>query len=131
MTYPSPLRLLKCTPRTLLLSGISQSRPARRHTLPKSGYAQLRALQHHWYDLVISLGPYRNSNFELPELGISLAYNPGTVIGLSGKMLEHAVPCFDRERVCYTFFMNNVHEWAGVDGGTWMKTDYYASDDCA
>ena len=88
--------------------------------------------RHHWYDLVMSLGPYRNSNFELPELGISLAYNPGTVIGLSGKMLEHAVPCFDGERVCYTYFMrDNVHEWAGVDGGTWMKTDYYASDDCA
>ena len=37
--YPSPLRLLRCTTCALLLSGISQSRPARLHTLPKSGYA--------------------------------------------------------------------------------------------
>ena len=88
--------------------------------------------RHHWYDLVISLGPYRNSNFELPGLGISLAYNPGTVVGLSGKMLGHAVPSFEGERVCYAYFMrDNVHEWAKVDGGTWTKTDYYASDNYA
>jgi hypothetical protein len=25
---------------------------------------------------------------------------------------------------------SDVYEWAEVDGGTWMKTDYYASDNC-
>ena len=55
-----------------------------------------------------------------------LEYGPGTVVGLLGAMLEHEVPHFEGERVCYAYFMrDNVHEWAGVLGYTWMATDYY------
>lgn len=82
--------------------------------------------QHHWYDLLATLGHYQNCTLELPGLGISLEYGPGTVVGLSGMMLEHEVPKFEGDRVCYVYFMRDkVHEWAGVPGGTWMKTDYY------
>ena len=82
--------------------------------------------RHHWYDLLATLGPYRNCNLELPGLGLSLEYGPGAVVGLSGMMLEHEVARFDGERACYAYFMkDNIHEWAGVPGGTWMKTDCY------
>jgi Oxygenase domain of the 2OGFeDO superfamily len=82
--------------------------------------------RHHWYDLLTTLGSYRNCNLELPGLGLSLEYGPGTVVGLSGMMLEHEVPRFVGERMCYAYFMrDNVHEWANVPGGTWMKTDFY------
>jgi hypothetical protein len=63
---------------------------------------------------------------ELPSLGISLEYGPGTVAGISGYALEHAVPGFKGDRVCYTYFMrNNVHEWVKVPGSDWMHTKYY------
>lgn len=79
-----------------------------------------------WYDLLVTLGRYRNCNLNLPGAGISLEYGPGTVVGLLGATLEHEVPRFEGERVCYAYFMrDNVHEWAGVSGYTWMATEYY------
>ena len=45
-----------------------------------------------WYDILVTLRRYRNCNLELPGLGISLKYGPGTVMGISGKVLEHEVP---------------------------------------
>src|SRR6267154_4168469 len=80
----------------------------------------------HWYDMLVTLGRYRNCNLELLGLGISLKYGPGTVVGISGKLLEHAVLSFEGDRVCYAYFMrNNVHEWANVPASNWMYTKYY------
>ncbi|KAF8263490.1 hypothetical protein EI94DRAFT_1703958 [Lactarius quietus] len=45
-----------------------------------------------------SAGSYQDCNLKLPGLGISLEYGPGTVVGFSGKMLEHGVPKFNGER---------------------------------
>jgi hypothetical protein len=79
-----------------------------------------------WYDLLTSLGSYRNCNLELPGLGLSLEYGPGTVVGLLGGTLEHEVRDFDGERVCYAYWMrDSVHEWAGVPAHSWMTTDCY------
>jgi hypothetical protein len=80
----------------------------------------------HWYDMLVTLGRYRNCNLELPGLGISLEYGPGTVVGILGHVLEHAVPSFEGDRVCYAYFMrNDVHEWAKVPASDWMYTNYY------
>lgn len=82
--------------------------------------------RNHWYDLLITLGRYRNCNFELPGLGVSLDYRPGTVVGLSGMVVQHSVPACGKDRVCYAYFMrDNLHEWTGVSGKDWMKTMYY------
>jgi hypothetical protein len=79
-----------------------------------------------WYDILVTLGRYQNCNLELPGLGVSLEYSPGTVVGISGKVLEHAVPSFVGDRVCYAYFMrDNVHEWANVPCSEWMYTSYY------
>jgi len=84
--------------------------------------------RHNWYDILATLGSYRNCNLELPGLGITLEYGPGTVVGISGKVVEHAVPSFEGDRVCYAYFMrNNVHEWAKVPGSDWMNKKYYKS----
>jgi Oxygenase domain of the 2OGFeDO superfamily len=83
----------------------------------------------HWYDLLVTLGCYRDCDFKLPGLGFSLEYGPGTVIGLGGMMLEHEVPHFggeSPERVCYAYFMRDrVHEWAKVPGRSWMTMSHY------
>jgi hypothetical protein len=85
-----------------------------------------RSSRCHWYDILATVGRYRNCNLELPGLGISLEYGPGTVVGISGNVLEHAVPSFEGDRACYAYFMrNNVHEWANVPASDWMYTKYY------
>jgi hypothetical protein len=59
-------------------------------------------------------------------VGPSLEYGPGTVVGLLGSTLEHAVESVEGERVCYTYFMrDSMHEWAQVLGKDWMEIDYY------
>jgi len=95
---------------------------ANRITLP---YRNTQS-RHNWYDILVMLGSYQDCNLQLPGLGISLDYGPGTVVGLSGMMLEHQVPKFKRDRVCYAYFMRDrVHEWAGIPGDTWMKLNHY------
>jgi Oxygenase domain of the 2OGFeDO superfamily len=79
-----------------------------------------------WYDMLVTLGRYQNCDLELPGLRISLEYGPGTVVGISGNMLQHAVPSFEGNRVCYAYFMrNNVHEWANMPASDWMYAKYY------
>ena len=79
-----------------------------------------------WYDMLVTLGRYQNCKLELPGLGISLEYGPGTVVGISGAVIEHAVPSFEGDRVCYAYFMrNDVHEWAKVSASHWMYTTHY------
>lgn len=92
-------------------------------TVPAHRDSQSR---HHWYDLLVTLGRYRNCKLELPGVGITMDYGPGTVVGISGMMLEHQVRHFEGERVSYAHFMRDrVHEWAQVDAGGWMNTNYY------
>jgi hypothetical protein len=82
-----------------------------------------------WYDLLVTLGQYVNCHLELPGLGVSLEYGPGTVVGLSGMLLAHEVPSFEGDRVCYAYFMRNkVHQWANTSGYTWMNKKYYERD---
>jgi hypothetical protein len=93
------------------------------HTTPAH---QDRKSRRQWYDLLVTLGRYQNCNLNLLGLGILLEYSPGTVVGLLGVTLEHEVPYFEGERVCYAYFMrDSIHEWAGVSGYTWMTTDHY------
>jgi hypothetical protein len=72
------------------------------------------------------VGTYQNYTMELPGLGISLGYSPGTVVGILGKVLEHEVTDFKGDRVCYAYFMrDNVHEWANIPYSEWMCISYY------
>ena len=76
--------------------------------------------------MLVMLGRYQKCDLKLPGLGVSLEYGPGMVLGISGSVLEHAVPSFKGDRVCYAYFMrNNVHEWANVPASDWMYTKYY------
>jgi len=82
--------------------------------------------RYHWYDLLITLGHYQGCKLNLPGVGLSLNYGPGTVVGLSGMVLQHQVSKFEGERVSYAYFMrDNVHDWAKVPAGSWMRTGYY------
>jgi hypothetical protein len=76
--------------------------------------------QPEWYDILATIGPYTDAWMTVPNIGVQLKYDSGTVIGLGGRVLQHAVPSFKGERVCYADFMrSNVHERMRVCNSGW------------
>jgi hypothetical protein len=66
-------------------------------------------------DVLLSMGNYSDGEFYAPTLGVCLAYEPGTLITLYGRVLEHQVlPFIGQQKVCAAFF---VHESVFRDVG--------------
>jgi hypothetical protein len=79
-----------------------------------------------WYDMLTPVGPYQQAVLDLPGVGLKLAYESGTVVGLSGKVLRHGVKACDGERICLAYYMRDkVHERMGTEAGQWMKHQHY------
>jgi len=53
-----------------------------------------------FYDLVTTIGDYKNGRFDVPGIGLQFQYNPGTIIGICGKALAHEVAEVDGDRLC-------------------------------
>ncbi|KAG1801996.1 uncharacterized protein BJ212DRAFT_1220067, partial [Suillus subaureus] len=52
------------------------------------------------YDLLVSLGQDHQAMLDLHDLGAQLGYPPGTMVYISGKVLEHGMPSWgDGERI--------------------------------
>ena len=76
--------------------------------------------------MLVSVGTYNEGVLILPGLGLTFQYNPGTVVGLCGKLLKHAVPEVVGNRVCLAYYMRDkVHERIGVSAPGWMTLDKY------
>lgn len=76
-------------------------------------------------DLLVALGKYQEGIMTLPGLGVKLLYNPGTVVGISGRVLQHGVEC-DGERACLAYYMRDkVHERLGVRAPSWFNVDMF------
>jgi RNA polymerase subunit RPABC4/transcription elongation factor Spt4 len=83
-----------------------------------------------WYDLLATIGPYRSAVFEMPGIGIRLAYPTSTVIGLCGRVLRHGVSAADGERICIAQYMReNVQRRVGNINTGWSRWDYYRNLD--
>lgn len=69
-----------------------------------------------FYDLLVSLGKGHRAVLALPDLGAELAYYPGTMVYILGKVLEHGVPQWgDGERIVIAHFVKDkVHDRLGV-----------------
>jgi hypothetical protein len=77
-----------------------------------------------WYDVLISIGPYKNAEMRLYNLGVKLPYPPGSIIAIGGKTIEHGVEEFTGERVCMAFFMRqNVQQRAKAKNEGWSTLD--------
>ena len=84
---------------------------------------------HAWYDLVASLGNYKQARLGFPELGLELQYNPGTAAGFCGNVLMHGVGDWgEGDRVCYALFMRKavLGRFGNAEVG-WMTRDVYSS----
>jgi hypothetical protein len=79
------------------------------------------------YDLLASAGTHRSSTINIPELGASFSYNPGTVFMICGKLLSHSVDEWEGgERICVAHYMRNmVHGRLGVHRPNWCKMTMY------
>lgn len=80
-----------------------------------------------WYDILATFGNYKKGRLELPGMGYRLEYQPGTVVGLAGKVVSHGVPSVEHNRVCIAYYMRNkVHEWLKVRSPSWMNQEIYS-----
>jgi len=80
-----------------------------------------------WIDVLVPLGEKNSTGImTFPGLGISIKYNPLTIVGVAGKVISHRAVFEGGERVCISYYMcNKVHERLGVPAGTWMNTSIY------
>lgn len=79
-----------------------------------------------WMDLLVTIGDYKLGRLELPGLGLRLAYDPRTVVGLLGKAVSHGAAEVKGDRACLAYYMRNgVHERLGMPAGTWMNVAIY------
>ena len=78
------------------------------------------------FDTLLTLGDYADGIMVFPNLGVHLRYNPGTLIALSGKLIQHGVEEVDGNRVCLAFYMkDNVHERLKIPPPGWMTMDIH------
>lgn len=68
------------------------------------------------FDLLVSLGRNHEAKLTLPDVQAELDYFPGTMVFISGKVLEHSVgPWINGERLVIAHFMKDkVHNRLGV-----------------
>lgn len=81
------------------------------------------------YDLLVSGGTHVFCDLNLPDIGTSLPYGPGTMVGLCGKVLRHSVMSWaGGERICSAHFMkDNVHNRLGEARPDWSCLSDYLS----
>jgi hypothetical protein len=78
-----------------------------------------------WYDILATIGPYKEAVLDLSNIGLRLQYNSGTLVHLGGRLLRHGVHRTEGDRVCLAFYMrDNVHERVGVRAASWMTVDH-------
>lgn len=68
---------------------------------------------HSGWDIIIPFGPFRNCRLEFPEVGISLAVEPGDIIFIRGAGLKHKVSSWegDGRMVIVPFVDRRLFPW--------------------
>jgi hypothetical protein len=60
-----------------------------------------------FYDILTTLGEYTNGRLEVPGIGLRFQYNPGTIVGICGKVLAHGVAEVDGDRFCHVQYFHH------------------------
>lgn len=78
-----------------------------------------------WYDILVPLGHYSNGRIEIPGPGYRFRYDPGTVVGISGRIVRHGAVCLG-DRVCLAYHnKTTVMDHLGMAKATWMNKSRY------
>jgi hypothetical protein len=77
------------------------------------------------FDLLISGGTHSDCKLELPDIGATLSYAPGTGVFVTGRVLRHGVKSWSGgERICLAHFMKDiVHDRLGQPRPEWTNID--------
>lgn len=80
-----------------------------------------------WFDFLVALGEDDSlGTMAFPGLGITVEYNPATMIAIAGKVVRHGAEFKGGERACISYYMrNSVHDRLGIPAGTWMNLEIY------
>jgi hypothetical protein len=74
-------------------------------------------------DLLVSVGTYVTGEFNVPGLGFTFWYTPGTVIGLLGRIVRHGAAA-SGERLCFAQYLReNVLDDLGLSDPAWVNID--------
>ncbi|KAH9474714.1 hypothetical protein JR316_0013179 [Psilocybe cubensis] len=65
-----------------------------------------RGSAYEWFDILSSIGKYQNGYMRLPGAGVEVAYGPGTLVGIAGKILTHNASSVG-ERACIAQYMKD------------------------
>jgi len=78
-----------------------------------------------YFDLLISGGTHSDCRLELPDLGSTLSYAPGTGVFVTGRVLRHGVSSWSGgERICLAQFMKDaVQDRLGQPRPGWTNID--------
>ena len=80
--------------------------------------------QLNWYDILVSVGEYKDCYLDIPTLSVKLEYSPGTTVAFSGFLLCHRVNKVDGNRCCFAYYMrDNIHNFLHVPAIEWMTVD--------
>ena len=79
------------------------------------------------YDLLLSAGTHTDCVLDIPILGLTLSYLPGTVVAIVGKVIGHGVRVWDGgERICQARFIKDaVHDRLGLVRPEWVNHNTY------
>lgn len=90
-----------------------------------------------FYDLLTTVGHYTHGRFEVPAIGLRFGYDPGTIIGVCGKVLEHGVAEVEGDRFCVVQYfhrkvLEDVHCNLTGDGDFrgWMRVQDFTDRSC-
>lgn len=79
-----------------------------------------------WYDILATVGDYKGHRLQLPGLGTSLTYDPGTVVAICGRLISHSVEFVEGDRASLAGFMReDVRQGFDLPPGGYSKIDQF------
>ena len=81
--------------------------------------------QDNWYDLLGASGTYTKHYLDLPGIGAQVAYSPGTVVAIAGRIVAHGTEFVEDgdQAVFACFTRRNVREWMRLPEGDYATIE--------
>ena len=79
-----------------------------------------------WFDLITSIGPYRNAPMYLSPIKIRVDNTPGTICAFSGLALRHAVRKCGESRISFAWYLReDTRRREDIAPASWMLQSEY------
>lgn len=80
-----------------------------------------------WYDLLLTFGTHEPATLVMRNLGVEVAYAPGSAVLLCSQLIHHGVARVEPDRICYAWFFNRfLHANMDASAVGWMDVGRYA-----